>query len=272
MPSVQVTSTSHFSTPRARYPACTIVACSPLRSCKKAMLASSTGSRWNGEPIQRADRLDLRVEHPAGPIDHVRAVHQPHAAAGRAVEEPRQAALDAEGLVPGVGGEDRLAERAVLDELARANGGGEVALAVGHQQVHAAALDGGEHAVALFERVGHRLFEKDVLAGRRRGDGGLLVQKVGQRDHHQLDVVALEDRRRGSVKARQPWRLGEGVGALASASKTATSWAPAVSAMARAWPWPARPAPKIATPRSALGVALGHTRAKCSNGGRIHLL
>ena len=40
------------------------------------------------------------------------------------------------------------------------------------------AFDGREHPIALFERVRHRLFEKDMFASRRCLKGRLLVQEV----------------------------------------------------------------------------------------------
>src|SRR5260370_41290760 len=81
-----------------------------------------------------AHRFHLPVQHPAGAVDHVRAVHQPHAATGGPIEKPWQTDLDAEILVPGVGGEDWLADLTAGQNLARADPPRALALAVRNQE------------------------------------------------------------------------------------------------------------------------------------------
>ena len=142
------------------------------------------------------------------------AIHQPHAAAGGAVQEPRKATFQAEVLVPGVGGEHRLTQLAALHDLSGADGRAKVTLAVRHQQLDTSPLDYLEHAVALLDGVGHRFLEEDVLACRSRVERCPLVQEVRQRDHHQRHIVASEHLV-GAGKGLAAVILGERRGALA---------------------------------------------------------
>src|SRR5438445_10391166 len=77
----------------------------------------------------------LTIEHPARAVDHMRPVHEPHAAAGGAIQEPWQPHLNTEVLVPGVIGEHWLADLSSVDDLARPNRRSEVTLAMLHQPV-----------------------------------------------------------------------------------------------------------------------------------------
>ncbi len=64
---------------------------------------------------------------------------------------------------------------------------------VGHGQVLVGGLAGGDHRLAVLDRVGHRLLDQHVLAGLVGADRVLGVHVVGQHDVHGVDVGVVGD-------------------------------------------------------------------------------
>ena len=86
-----------------------------------------------------------------------------------------------------------LAEPAALDEVARLLRAAHAHVLAAHLHDLAALLRGGDRRPRLSsQRVGHRLLDVDVLAGRERVLGHLQVPVVRSRDHHGVDVGAGE--------------------------------------------------------------------------------
>ena len=83
-------------------------------------------------------------------------------------------------------------DAALVDELARAQHGGHVAVVEGHAGVQARLLCSLRDAHGALAGHGHRLVQVHVLARLQRGDGHLLVPVVGRADGHHVDVVHIK--------------------------------------------------------------------------------
>ena len=81
------------------------------------------------------------------------------------------------------------ADAALVDELARAQHSGHVAVVEGHTGVQAALLCGLRDVHGALAGHGHGLVQVHVLACLQRGDGHLLVLRVGRADGHHVDVL-----------------------------------------------------------------------------------
>ena len=86
----------------------------------------------------------------------------------------------------------RLAEPLRFRYLLHLPDGRKVALRVGRHQLDVVLPGGVQHLIALIQEHGHRLFEIYVLTAVRCINRRLLVEPVGQRADHQVNVVPVE--------------------------------------------------------------------------------